>query len=168
MWKAYARTTGRAARAAIAVVGVVGAPLAPFVLLVMLANAQGAIVPLSSVMRLLPMSGAVEEVAEIREHFAAGTTTPVLDVLVADFAEYHAALVVAAAIAAVAVVVVDIALWIRWSRIPRENVRLRRVTATVAVVLPTLVPLLLFLMVVNGFTALDAAPALAAFYEGSF
>ncbi len=167
VWKAYARADGRAARAGIALLGMVGAPLAPLMLLVVMANVQGAIAPLSSVMGLLPMDGSVPEVAQVREHFAAGTTTPVLDALISDFRTYHVAMVVIAVIAAAIVVAADIALWIRWSRIPREDVRLRRVTAIGAAAMATLVPLLLLVMVLNVSTVGDTAPALAAFFEGS-
>lgn len=167
VWKTYARSSGRAARAFTAFVGIAGAPLAPLMLLIVMANVQGALAPLSSVMGLLPMDGSVPEVAEVREHFAAGTRTPVLDVMITDFRTYHLVLVVIAAIAAVIVMAADIVLWIRRSRIPREEVRLRRVTAIVAAVVPALVPLLLFFMVLNLSTVGEAASALAAFFEGA-
>ena len=50
---------------------------------------------------------------------------------------------------------------------PREDFRLRRVTAIVAALLPALVPLFLFLALVNFSTVLDTAPALGAFFGGS-
>lgn len=168
VWRAYARTSGRASRAGIAVAGIVGAPLAPLMLLIVVANIAGAIAPLSSVMGLLPKDGSVPEVAQVLEQFAGGTTTPVLEALVSDFRVSHLVVVVAATIVAVVVVFADIALWIRWSRMPREEFLLRRVTATVAVVLPALAPLFLLLALINLSTVLDTAPALAAFYEGSF
>ena len=67
----------------------------------------------------------------------------------------------------VIVVAADIVLWTRWSRMPRQDVRLRRVTATIAAVLPTFAVLLLFIMVVNLSTVAATAPALAAFFGGS-
>ena len=167
VWRAYARVNARAARAAIALVGIVVAPIAAFVLLIVMANIQGALAPLSSVMGLLPMDGSVPEVAQVREQFAAGTISPVLETLIGDFRAYHLALVVIAAAAAVIVVAADMVLWIRWSRMPRQDVRLRRVTATIAAVLPTFAVLLLFIMVVNLSTVAATAPALAAFFGGS-
>lgn len=167
VWRAYARVNAPAARAAIALVGIAGAPIAAFVLLIVMANIQGALAPLSSVMGLLPMDGSVPEVAQVREQFAAGTISPVLETLIGDFRAYHLALVVIAAAAAVIVVAADMVLWIRWSRMPRQDVRLRRVTATIAAVLPTFAVLLLFIMVVNLSTVADTAPALAAFFGGS-
>lgn len=166
VWRAYARTPGRASRAWIAVVGIVGAPLTPLMLLILMANVQGAIAPLSSVMGLLPMDGSVQEVAQVQEQFSAGTTTPVLDTLVSDFRTYHLVVVVTAIVLAAVVVCADIALWIwRW-RIPRDNHRLRRVTATVAILLPGLAPVFLLLSVINLSTVLDTAPALGAFFGG--
>ncbi|MEO8263355.1 MAG: hypothetical protein ABI566_12380 [Pseudolysinimonas sp.] len=167
VWKAYARATGRVARAGIALLGIAGAPLAPLMLLIVMANVQGSLAPLSSVMGLLPMDGSVPEVAEVQAQFAAGTSTPVLDALISDFRTYHLVVVVVAVIAALLVVAADIVLWIRWSRIVRQDVRLRRVTATVAIVLPALAPVLLFIMVVNLSTVAETAPALAAFFQGS-
>lgn len=167
VWRAYARVNAPAARAAIALVGIAGAPIAAFVLLIVMANIQGALAPLSSVMGLLPMDGSVPEVAQVREQFAAGTISPVLETLIGDFRVYHLALVVIAAVAAVIVVTADVVLWTRWSRMPRQDVRLRRVTATIAAVLPTFAVLLLFIMVVNLSTVADTAPALAAFFGGS-
>ena len=79
-------------------------------LLILMANIQGAISPLSSVMGLLPMDGSVPEVAEVQEQFAAGTTTPVLDALISDFRAYHAVVVVGSVIMAVVVVAADIGL----------------------------------------------------------
>jgi len=167
VWRAYARVNAPAARAAIALVGIAGAPIAAFVLLIVMANIQGALAPLSSVMGLLPMDGSVPEVAQVREQFAAGTISPVLETLIGDFRAYHLALVVIAAVAAVIVMTADVVLWTRWSRMPRQDVRLRRVTATIAAVLPTFAVLLLFIMVVNLSTVADTAPALAAFFGGS-
>ena len=167
VWRAYASVNAPAARAAIALVGIAGAPIAAFVLLIVMANIQGALAPLSSVMGLLPMDGSVPEVAQVREQFAAGTISPVLETLIGDFRAYHLALVVIAAVAAVIVVAADIVLWTRWSRMPRQDVRLRRVTATIAAVLPTFAVLLLFIMVVNLSTVAATAPALAAFFGGS-
>lgn len=166
VWQAYARASGRASRAWTAVAGIVGAPLAPLMLLILMANIQGAIAPLSSVMGLVPMDGSVREVAQVREHFSAGTTTAVLDALVSDFRTYHLVVVVTAIILAVVVVCADIALWVLRSRIPRENYRLRRVTATVAIVLPGLAPVFLLLSAINLSTVLDTAPALGAFFAG--
>mgnify|MGYP002363225469 FL=1 len=167
VWRAYARVNAPAARAAIALVGIAGAPIAAFVLLIVMANIQGALAPLSSVMGLLPMDGSVPEVAQVREQFAAGTISPVLETLIGDFRAYHLALVVIAAVAAVIVMTADVVLWTRWSRMPRQDVRLRRVTATIAAVLPTFAVLLLFIMVVNLSTVADTAPALAVFFGGS-
>jgi len=167
VWRAYAPVNAPAARAAIALVGIAGAPIAAFVLLIVMANIQGALAPLSSVMGLLPMDGSVPEVAQVREQFAAGTISPVLETLIGDFRAYHLALVVIAAVAAVIVMTADVVLWTRWSRMPRQDVRLRRVTATIAAVMPTFAVLLLFIMVVNLSTVAATAPALAAFFGGS-
>lgn len=166
VWKAYAQATTRARRFGYAVIGVAGAPLTLLVLIILLANVQGSIAPLSSVMGLIPMDGSVAEVTAVREQFAAGSSTPVLDVLVNDFRDYHLVIVFAAPIAAAGVMVADLVLWLRWVGLPRENYLLRRVCLVVAVVTPSVALMLVLIMIVNLSTVLDIAPALAAFFGG--
>lgn len=90
--QAYSGSERRGRRAGIAIIGALGAPWVALLLLVVLANIQGAMSPLSSVMGLLPMGVPSEAVLEVRTHFANGTTTPILGILIEDFRNYHAVL----------------------------------------------------------------------------
>ncbi len=163
---AYSGSKGRGRRAAIVIVGVLGAPWAMLILLILLANIQGAISPLSSVMGLLPLESPSEAVTQVRDHFANGTTTPVLDVLIEDFRKYHEVMVGCAAIAAGAVVIGVILALIRRMRTPPENVRLRRLMAVIVAALTLFALFLILIMLLNMSTVDETAPALAAFFEG--
>lgn len=165
-WKASADLAGRASRVGATVLGILPAPAAPIVLLILMANIQGAIAPLSSVLGLLPLDGSVPAVALVREQLAAGVTGSVLDTMIADFRAYHLVMVVTAAIAVILVIAADVVLWVRWRRMPRAHARLRHVTGVVAVVLPLLIAALLVILLANLSTVIDTAPALAAFFEG--
>jgi hypothetical protein len=161
---AHAHEESRARRAGIAAVGIAASFAAPALLLILLANVQGAIAPLSSVMGLLPMTPPTTALAEVRDHFATGTTTPVMTVLVDDFRRYHVVMAVAAAVASLGVVAVNIALWIRVFVLPKTEKRARRTVATIAVVLPALALFLFVVMLANVATAVETAPALASFF----
>jgi hypothetical protein len=161
---AHAHEESSARRAGIAAVGIAASLAAPALLLVLLANIQGAIAPLSSVMGLLPMTPPTAAIADVRDHFATGTTTPVLTALVDDFRRYHAAMAVAAAGAILGVVTVNIALWIRVFELPKSEKRARRTIATIALALPALALFLFVIMLANVSTAVETAPALASFF----
>jgi hypothetical protein len=163
---AYSTAERRARRVAIVTVGILGAPWVALILLVLLANIQGAMSPLSSVMGLLPVSEPSQAVLEVRDQFANGTTTPILSLLIEDFRSYHAAMVGWSAIAAATIGVVVIMAIMHRAHIPRENVRLRRVIAAIATGLASLALFLVLVMLLNLSTVDDTAPALAAFFAG--
>lgn len=164
--QAYSGSERRGRRAGIAIIGALGAFWVALLLLVVLANIQGAMSPLSSVMGLLPMGVPSEAVLEVRTHFANGTTTPILGILIEDFRNYHAVMVGCSAIAAIAVAGAAIVVWIRRAQVSRENVRLRRVSAILGAALTPLFLFLILILLLNMSTVDDTARALAAFFAG--
>lgn len=165
VWGAYAqaRSTGR--RTLLLLVGVLGAPVAPIVLLMAMANVQGAVAPLSSVLNFLPMDSPA--VHQVRSELTDGTTTPPLATLVDDFRLYHAALVVTAVAAIVVVLALTVVVWVRRARTPRPARRLRRALTAAGVLLPGMLLFLGVVLLANLSTVSDTAPALAAFFDGS-
>lgn len=164
--QAYSGSVRRGRRAMIVVVGILGAAWVPVILVILLANIQGAIAPLSSVMGLVPMGTPSEAVLQVREQFANGTTTPVLTVLVDDFRSYHAAMVACSAIAAMVVIVAIAVAGYRRSRLPREVAGLRRVLAALITALSLFGLFLVLIVILNMSTVDETAPALAAFFNG--
>lgn len=165
VWTAYARARSRGRRIILFLVGVLGAPIAPLVLLVVMANVQGAVAPLSSVLNFLPMDGA--SVLQVRGELASGTMTAPLAALIDDFRRYHAALVVTAVAAIIVVVAGTAAIWVQRARTPKADRRLRRVLAGGGILLPGMLLFLGIVLLANLSTVADTAPALAAFFDGS-
>lgn len=164
--QAYSGAVRRSRRAMIIFVGILGAAWVPVILVTLLANIQGAIAPLSSVMGLLPMGAPSEAVLQVREQFANGTTTPVLTVLVEDFRSYHAAMVGCSAIAAMVVILTIAVAGFRRSWLPREDTGLRRILAGLITALSFLGIFLVLIAILNMSTVEETAPALAAFFNG--
>lgn len=165
IWGAYARTDSRGRRILLWLAGVVGAPAVPLLVLMVMANVQGVVAPLSSVLNFLPLD--TPAVTDVRTALAAGQTTPALSTLTNDFRLYHAALVVCAVIAVLAVVGATVVLWVRRARTPREQRRLRRVLAAGGMIVPMFLLILGVVLLANASTVADTTPALVAFFEGS-
>lgn len=170
IWQAFARSARPGVRAMLATVGVLGAPLAPLVLVVLLANIQGAVSPLSSVLTFLRTDGTdpavAQVVAQIGEGLRSGAMSAPLTALVEDFRAYHAVLAVTATVLALGIVVTSIVLLVVRARLPRDQRRARAVLMTIAAVIPALAVVFAFLALVNASTVEDTVPALAAFFEG--
>ena len=154
-------------RRALGALGVLGALASLVALLMVVANIQGAVAPLSSVVSFLPTDGSDPAVAatigEISAELRSGSTTSVLDALVSDFRVYHAAMVVSAGLTTVLLLAGGITLWRRRSRSQHNERRLYVTTATIMLALA-----LAFGVVAaaNLSTVIDPASALLAFFEG--
>jgi hypothetical protein len=175
LWTAFTRGAGLgfAGRAALASGGVVVTALALFSLALVMANVQGSVTPFAS---LLPMlvdgPGRGEDAAtleQIRQQLAdGGHASPALQVMIDDFARYHLAMAVMAAIVAAGLVALSVLLWRRFAGTARTERRIRRVLASfgaAATMLPVLVGLI---AVANTTTVIDPVPALLAFFEGGW
>ena len=163
VWIRATRAETRTARAAWIAAGVLGAWLPLLALLMVLANIQGAVAPLSSVMSLLPID-ATPEVDQVRAELATGAYGPVTGALVADFRTYHAALA-----ACLAVVIAWLWASIGWmlvrrARTPRAARLPRRILASGALALALLTAALGLILLANLSTVAHPAPALAEFF----
>ncbi|MCY1145463.1 hypothetical protein OWR29_46310 [Actinoplanes sp. Pm04-4] len=137
-----------------------------FSLAALMANIQGAVAPLSSLLSLAATGAPGQPDWEpARQQLTDGRTTPTVDLLVGDFALFHAAMVVIAGVLAVAAGAAGVALWRRFARSSREARLWQAVSASFAVVLT-----LVFgtLTVANATTVADPAPALLAFFNGGW
>lgn len=171
IWQAFARAERPGMRWLLGTAGVLGAPLAPFVLVVLLANVQGAVAPLSSVLTFLPVDGSdpavAQAVAQIGDGLRSGALPPALTALVDDFRTYHAVLAACALAAAVAIVVTSVVLLVLRARLPREQRSARRVLTTIACLIPAVALCLAVIALANYSTVEDTLPALAEFFSGS-
>jgi hypothetical protein len=161
LWKAFARAGDRGQRVALASAGVFVTLFALLALATVMANVQGAATPFASLLPMLvdgPVDGDLAGTLEqVRQQLAAGgSVSPAVDVMVDDFARYHAAMAVIAMIVAVGLAGVAVKFW---------RTRAQRPFAVVSVLVALLVAVV---AVANAGTAADPAPALLAFFEGGW
>lgn len=143
-------------------------------LLIVVANVQGAVAPLASVLTFLPVGGADPAVAAASARLAGelrhGPLEPAAAALLADFRLYHQVLVGCAALVGLglALALVAVGRAIRARRRATPDAR-RRTGAlwVMAVVLAGGLAFFLLVGAANLATALDPAPALAAFLDGT-
>ncbi|MEU7867812.1 hypothetical protein [Dactylosporangium sp. NPDC049140] len=130
-----------------------------------MANVQGAIAPFSSLLPMLLEGPDAEHgvLAQVRRELAAGGTgRPLLRSMVGDFARYHEAMAVIAALVAIGLVTVSVVLWRRFAA-TRAAVSAALGAVTALASLAALV-----IVVANTSTANDPAPALAALFDGGW
>jgi hypothetical protein len=177
LWRAFLQTDGLAtgSRTALASAGTVVAPLALFALTVLMANIQGAVAPFASLLPLLmggtPDASLAGPLAQARQqlagsHRTSGHTPPALDVMVSDFARYHAALAVVAAVVVVALLGLSVVFWRSFTRVSSADRRTRRVLGCFGVFSALSSLIVAVVMVANATTAADPAPALLALFNG--
>ncbi|MFF8267024.1 hypothetical protein ACF059_06475 [Streptomyces sp. NPDC016562] len=179
LWKAFltAGPLRTGARTALASAGAFVTALALFSLAVVMANVQGAVAPFSSLLPLLE-AGAAEgtlgdTLGQLRRQLADSPhgddlASPALEVMVGDFARYHAAMAVIAGVVAVALVGASVALWRRRARTASSDRRTRGLLGALGVVSAVSSLAVLVVAVANTTTAADPAPALAAFFDGGW
>jgi hypothetical protein len=173
LWKAFARAgdlgAGRSAVLASAGVGVT--MLAVFSLAAVMANVQGALAPFASLLPMLALDApALDEIRQqLAESIAAdGQTSPALEAMIGDFARYHVALAVVAAIVAAILIGTSIVLWKRFAATPSSARRTRRVLGSFGVLTAVLSLVTIVIAVANTTTAADPKPALLAFFNGGW
>ncbi|TYB45312.1 hypothetical protein [Actinomadura chibensis] len=178
VWKAFVRADalGAGRRAALASAGVVVSLGAVFSLVALMANVQGLIAPLSSLMPMVvsgkadpTLTSTLDQIrGQLEASPGAGGHSPALDLLIDDFARYHAAMAVIAATVMAAFIALSVALWRKFARTDRSGRRARRVLASFGAVTVLLSLALVVVTVANTYTAGHSAPALQAFFEGSW
>ncbi len=170
VWRASAYAAGRGRRWALTLVGLVTIPLTLLALVVLVANIQGAIAPLSSVLGVLPLAAPKGQLAgtldQIRHNLAAGGRSPAKDALLHDFVVYHVAMVAIGGAVTVALLVTALLIWRRRSRVPAEDRRWRRLLIAASASLVMLSALFAITAAANLGTAANPAPALLGFFGG--
>lgn len=178
LWKAFLRSGGLAAgrQIALASSGVLVTVLALFSLLALMANIQGMVAPFSSLLPMLKVDAADGDLAVTLEQIRRGLAdspsadrrTPALEVMISDFALYHAAMAVIAAVVAVVLIGASVALWRNFRRIAVSDKRTRRVLGSFGVLTTLFSIALIVVVVANTLTAADSTPALLAFFNGGW
>jgi hypothetical protein len=162
-------------RAALVSAGTAVPILALFALAVVMANIQGAVAPFASLLPLLiggtPDAGLAGPLAQARQqlagsHRTSGYTPPALDAMVSDFARYHAALAVTAAVTVLALLSLSAVFWRSFARVGPTDRRTRRVLGWFGVFSALSALVVVVILVANTGTATDPAPALLAFLNG--
>lgn len=179
LWRAALRTggLGTASRAALVSAGTAVPLLALFALAVVMANIQGAMAPFASLFPMLmdgtPDAGLTGTLARARQQLAgayhtSGYTPPALDAMVGDFAWYHAAVAVIAAVVLVALLSLTVVFWRGFARMRSTDRRTGRVLGWFGVLTALSSLIVLVLFVANAGTAMDPAPALLGLFNGDF
>jgi hypothetical protein len=170
VWRASTDAGSRGRRWGLALLGLGASGLAVVSLLVVVANLQGAVVPLSSVLGVLSFAdpGAQLEpvVEQARQVVASGASTPAAEVLRADFVRYH--LVMAVLGTAVTLVLIGgaVVLWHRRTRTARAQRSWRRVLAAGGTGLLLLASAFALVTAANISTALHPSAPLLGFLAG--
>lgn len=170
--KAFLRSGGFG----LASTGVVVGALALVALLGLMANLQGAVAPLSSMLSMLPMRGSGGDLAgtleQVRQGLAdypnSGGRTPAVGVMVHDFALYHAEMAVTGILLGVFSVVMTVMSWKRAAKAEASDRRTKRVFRSFGLFSVLLSLAFVVLVVANVGTAANAAPPLKAFFEGGW
>ncbi|BEL03821.1 hypothetical protein Q0Z83_020120 [Actinoplanes sichuanensis] len=144
------------------VVASLAAVPALFAVALVMANVQGVVAPFASLLPLVAGAGSLEPARQdLAGSLASGSpAAPAVEVMVADFALYHVAMVAIAAVVATALAAVS--WWIRRRSADLPGRRWWFVTSAAMSLLVAVVA------VANASTAADPAPALLAFLNGGW
>lgn len=177
VWRAFLSARGAAGRRTLAGCGVGLMTLALVSLAAVMANVQGAIAPLSSLLTLLPVGAPDAPLAEtlgqvrhgLAETPAAGVRRPpALQVMISDFAAYHVVVAVLAALLTLALLAGSAVAWRRARATERSDRRARRLLSSFAIASALLALAVGALAVANTGVAADPEPALLAFFNGGW
>ena len=122
-WRARRAASTIARRFAWAAVTTIGSLVAALSVIVVVANVQGAVAPMSSVLSFLPFSGRspalVNAVTDLNASIGSGNPTSTATAIVRDFATYHAVVAVLLALVTVlaGVATVRVARARRWGSV---------------------------------------------------
>jgi len=170
VWRASTDAASRGRRWGLALLGLGASGLAMVSLLVVVANLQGAVVPLSSVLGVLSFAdpgGPLEPVVEqARQVVASGASTPAAEVLRADFVRYHAVMAVLGTAVTLVLIGGAVVLWHRRTRTARAQRSWRRVHAAGGTGLLLLAGAFALVIAANISTALHPSAPLLGFLAG--
>ncbi|WP_205718030.1 hypothetical protein [Actinomadura soli] len=179
VWKTFAKADGLGTgkSVALASTGVLVTMLALFSLVAVMANLQGVVAPYASMLPMLTADATDAQLTgtldQIRRQLADspgtdGHTAPALQLMIDDFARYHVAMAVIAAIVAAALIAVSAVLWRWFARTERSDRRTRRVLGSFGVLSALLALAGIVVAVANTTTAADPTPALHAFFQNGW
>jgi hypothetical protein len=179
LWRTFLRADGLATGTRVALVsaGAAAQTLALFALAVVMANIQGAMAPFSSLLPMLmdgtPDASLAGTLAQARQqlagsHQTSGFTPPALDAMVSDFAWYHAAVAVVAAVVVIALLSLSVMFWRGFARVGSADRKSRLVLGWFGVFSALSSLIMAVLLVANIGTAMDPAPALLGLFNGDF
>jgi hypothetical protein len=170
LWRASTDAGSAGRRWALALLGLGASALAVASLLVVVANLQGAVAPLSSVLGVLSFvdpGGPLEPVVEqARQVVGSGASTPAAELLRADFVRYHAVMAVLGTAVNLALIGGAVVLWRGRTRTGRSQRSWRRVLAAGGVGLLLLAGAFALVTAANISTALHPSAALLGFLVG--
>ncbi|WP_228542090.1 hypothetical protein [Nocardia sp. XZ_19_369] len=175
LWRAFLRGTRNSP--ALASAGGLVTLLALASSVLVMVNIQGAVAPFSALLPMLttgapdgPLADTLDQIRlQLADSLSAGgRTPPALDVMISDFARYHVAMAVITAVAALILIAMSIASWTAFARTNPSDSRSRRVWGSFGALFTVVSLAALVIAVVNTSTAADSAPALLAFFEGSW
>lgn len=179
LWKAFLRASalGVARRVVQAAAGALVTMLGLFSLATVMANIQGAVAPVASLLPMLTVGGSTGELAEtlhqVRQgladsHGTGNQTMPALEVMISDYARFHVALAVLAAGVAVVLICLNVMLWKKFAGTDSTDRRTRRVWGTFGVLSVLSSLLVIIVAVANANTAANPASGLLVFFEGGW
>ena len=173
LWKAFLRTVGARRRTALASSGALVTMLALFSLTTVMANVQGAVAPFASLLPMLTEDATEAQLAgtleQVRQRLTDDDhTSPALQMMISDFARYHVAMVVIAAIVAVGFVALSVVLWKRFASTGASGRGSRRLPGSFGVLSVLWSLVVIVVALANTTTAADPTPALAAFFNGGW
>ncbi|MER7070543.1 hypothetical protein [Terrabacter sp. NPDC000476] len=170
VWRASAVAVTRGRRWSLAGLGLGATGLAVVALLVVVANLQGALAPLSSVLGVLsfadPGGPLLPVVEQARQAVGSGAMTPAAEVLRADFVRYHAVMAMLGSAVTSGLVVGAVMLWRRRRRTALDERSWRRVLAAGTTGSLLLASAFGVVTAANASTALHPAVALLGFLAG--
>lgn len=161
--------------AALASSGALAAMLALVAAVLTVVNIQGAVAPFASLLSMLPLgthdtqlTTAIGQVKQDLAEYphARGGTPPALQAMISDFAIYHAAIVVLAAIVAVILIGMSVVSWRRRARTSSSERRIRRTLGLAGASSALLSLAVIVIAVANLGNAMHPASALLAFFNG--
>ncbi|MEO5610028.1 MAG: hypothetical protein ABIQ61_02785 [Ornithinibacter sp.] len=169
-WRASTDAGSRGRRWGLAALGLSASGLAVVSLLVVVANLQGAVAPLSSVLGVLSFaepSGPLEPVLEqARQVVRSGASTPAAEVLRADFVRYHTVMAVLGTAVTLALIGGAVALWRRHRETARTQQSWRRLLAAGSTGMLLLAVAFALVTAANISTATHPSVALLGFLAG--
>ena len=169
LWRASTEAAGRR-RWGLRSLMPVTASLLVLALLALVANVQGALAPLSSVLGVLPLGAPTAELAapvsQAREAIVTGSASPAAATLLDDFARYHAVMAGLGALVTVVLLVGTAAVLRRRFRTPRADRAHRRALVTTGACLLVLAAFFAVVTLANAGTARHPAAALVGFLDG--